>query len=266
MAIKRITSADNPLVRELVRLSGSARAVRESGKTIAEGIHLAQALLDADVRAPVVIVRSSGATAEALTLAHELVRRFDAAQIEMAAQLYDRVAPVEHGVGLLAVVEFPRARLPARIDDDVVYLDGGQEPGNVGAIVRTAAAAGVRTLVTAPGTACLWAPRALRAGMGAHFRVQMIEGVPIADLRRAFRGTLLGTDGYAQEGLFAATWGDGPIGWIFGAEGRGLSAEARSACDRLVRIPQVGAVESLNVAAAAAICLFERLRRRAGTV
>jgi TrmH family RNA methyltransferase len=138
-----------------------------------------------------------------------------------------------------------------------------QDPGNAGTLLRTAAAAGVRYVAASTGTAFLWAPKVLRAAMGAHFAVSIFEDVSPEALVAAFRGERLAADAVDGEPLFTAAWGAGPTVWMFGSEGRGLSRAASVLAQRRLRIPVDAAVESLNVAAAAAVCLFEQRRRRA---
>jgi TrmH family RNA methyltransferase len=148
------------------------------------------------------------------------------------------------------------------LDSDIVYLDGVQDPGNVGTLLRTAAAAGITTVIAGPATAFVWSPRVLRAAMGAHFALHLSDDTPLTEVRQRFGGEVLAADP-AGDDLYAADWGRGRTLWIFGSEGQGLSADARAAASRCLRIPLAAGVESLNVAAAAAVCLFEQRRRRA---
>jgi TrmH family RNA methyltransferase len=155
--------------------------------------------------------------------------------------------------------------LPGRAQRDMLYLDGVQDPGNVGTLLRTAAAAGIRDVLAGPGTAALWAPKTLRAGQGAQFRLRLHEQVAAGSLPGLLAGEWIGTDAGGGEPLWSIALPAGPVGWIFGGEGAGLSAAARAVCRRRVSIPIDAAVESLNVAAAAAVCLFERRRRLAAS-
>jgi RNA methyltransferase, TrmH family len=259
----RITSADNPLARRLRRLGESARACRESKRTLAEGIHVIEAVAAAGIPIETIVLRGDGSDDAAA-----LLRRLDAAgrlgsskRIELAPLLYDAISPVEHGAGVLAEIAIPDVARPGRLDADAVYLDGVQDPGNVGALLRTAAAAGVRHVVAGPGTAYAWSPKVMRAAMGAHFAIEVVDGMAAAELVHGYRGLVLAAD-VGGEDLFAADWGHGPTLWMFGSEGQGLSAEVLALAGSRLRIPVAAGVESLNVAAAAAVCLFEQVRRR----
>ena len=144
-----------------------------------------------------------------------------------------------------------------------VVLDRIQDPGNVGAILRSAAAFGFAQVIALVGTAALWAPKVVRAGMGAHFGLRLIEGAEPEALERACRADVRHQLARrARSHAFALPW---PCAWVFGHEGQGISATCRARCRAMLRIAQPGGEESLNVAAAAAICLYESARRRVVT-
>jgi len=259
--VKAITSEANPRYRRWLRIAGTPRAVREEGQTLAEGIHLAQAALDAGAAVAAVLLRKGAAHADLDALLAQL-SGIDG--YELPAPLYERLAPVEQGAGLMLVLPVADAALPSRAPADMVYLDGIQDPGNAGALLRSAAAAGVRHVLAGPGTAALWAPRVLRAAMGAHFRLAIHERVVAAQLPQVLDGTWIAAVAHDAPSIWAQALPQGPIGWVFGAEGSGPSAAALAASQLRVCIPTSAAVESLNVAAAAAVCLFERMRQSAG--
>jgi TrmH family RNA methyltransferase len=258
----RISSTDNPIYRRLKQLATSARACREARRTLIEGVHLLQAALDA--RAPIhtLVLRGAEQSDEALELVRTAEAQSKAKLIELAPALYDAISPVEHGAGALAEIEFATPPWPKQILEDAIYLDNVQDPGNVGTLLRTAAAAGVRHAIAGPGCAFIWSPKVLRAAMGAHFVLDLHEQIPPQVVREAFVGEVLAADSSDGEDLFAAEWGASATLWLFGAEGPGLGAEALLAANRRLRIPIDNRVESLNVGAAAAVCLFEQKRRR----
>ncbi len=135
-----------------------------------------------------------------------------------------------------------------------------QDPGNVGSIVRSAAALGATQVLALTGSAGLWTPKVLRAGMGAHFALHLVEGLDPPALA-ALRVPLLVTSSHGGVDLPQARlpW---PAAWVFGHEGQGVQPALRERAALALRIPQPGGEESLNVAAAAAICLYEALRQR----
>jgi TrmH family RNA methyltransferase len=262
--MKPITSAANATFRGWLRLAEHPREARAQGRALAEGLHLAQAALDASIAIEAVLLRHGPASPQVARLA-EAALAGGAAGYELAASLYDRLSPVEHGVGLMLVTTLPQHPLPAKAQRDMLYLDGLQDPGNVGTVLRTAAAAGVQDVLAGPATAALWAPKTLRAGQGAQFRLRLHEQVAAGSLPGLLAGEWIGADAGGGEPLWSIALPAGPVGWIFGGEGAGLSEAARAVCRRRVSIPIDAAVESLNVAAAAAVCLFERRRRLAAS-
>ena len=147
-----------------------------------------------------------------------------------------------------------------RIGVDAVVLDRLQDPGNVGSILRSASAMGCRQVIALKGTVALWSPKVLRAGMGAHFGLTLVEGASIGDcaaLGLALVGTHLRDAQWLHETTLPAA-----LAWVFGHEGQGMSDAVAAACTLRVRIAQPGGEESLNVAAAAAMCLYEAARQR----
>lgn len=259
--MKAISSAANPAFKAWLRLAMHPRSARQQRRALAEGLHLAQAALAAGARIESVLLRQRPPGGQVQRLAERAVAA-GAAGYELPAALFDRISPVEHGAGLILVVEVPKFAEPVAARHDLVYLDGIQDPGNAGTLLRTAAAAGIGTVLASPTTAALWAPKTLRAAQGAHFRLRLHEQVAADALPRMLAGPWIGADARDGEPLWAVPLAETSLGWIFGAEGAGLSAEARAVSRRFVSIPLDAAAESLNVAAAAAICLFERRRRR----
>ena len=146
-------------------------------------------------------------------------------------------------------------------DLPTVVLDRLQDAGNVGTVLRSAAAFGFSQVVALKGSAGLWSPKVLRAGMGAHFGLTLVEAVEPAALQ-ALRVPLFATSSHADQGIddCALPW---PCGWVLGHEGEGVSASLQALCRQALRIPQPGGEESLNVAAAAAVCFYETARQRA---
>jgi len=258
--MKAISSPANPAFKGWLRLAMQPREARAQGRALAEGLHLAQAALDASIAVEAVLLRQGARGAEVERLAAAALAA-GAVGYELASTLYDRISPVEHGSGLILVVAVPQYPLPAKARRDMLYLDGVQDPGNVGTLLRTAAAAGIGDVLASPATAALWAPKTLRAGQGAQFRLRLHEQVAAESLPAVLAGSWIGADARGGEWLWTAALPTGPAGWIFGGEGQGLSESARAVCRRLVSIPMDTMVESLNVAAAAAVCLFERRRR-----
>jgi TrmH family RNA methyltransferase len=179
----------------------------------------------------------------------------------VADEVFGAMSTLAQGVGIAFVIATPRPSLPERIEGDVMFLDRIQDPGNVGTLLRSGAAAGIPTVITAPGTAWCWSPKVLRAGMGAHFHLEIHESAAWDSVRDRLAGRVLGTRLQESASLFELDL-IAPTVWVFGSEGEGVSANLAPDVDQWVRIPQTDGVESLNVATAAAVCLFEQRRQR----
>ena len=266
--MKAISSRDNPLVKRLHALAHSARERRKLGETLLDGAHLLDAALQQRWPLKAIVVSDSGcAQAEIEDLlgrcAHDIPR------YQLPDALFAHISPVDSPSGVIAIIDLPPEPDPARLADgaalsahSLVVLDGVQDPGNLGTILRTAAAAGVTEVLLTPGCAGAWSPRALRAGMGAHFGLRIRERVDAVQALGAFRGAILATAlGEGARSLYELAL-DAPVAWLFGAEGQGVSPALLACASQRVIIPMAGDVESLNVAAAVAVCLFEQARQR----
>jgi TrmH family RNA methyltransferase len=174
--------------------------------------------------------------------------------------LFGGLSSVATPTGILTVVETPCPQSVPPDMDACVMLEDLQDPGNLGSILRSCAAAGVRHVLLSKGSVQAWSPRVLRAGMGAHFMLSIHERADLRAAARDFPGRLIATRALAPRTVFDTDL-TGRLGFIFGNEGAGLSTGLLETAGSVVSIPMPGAAESLNVAAAAAICLFERVRQ-----
>lgn len=264
--VRTISSRDNPRIKRLKKLAGSARERREEGMMLLDGVHLLEALLAVRIKPRELYVAESALAQTSGEIATCLARPLLGATplYVLPDHLLRDVAPTETPTGLLAVAELPAAPGQPDPQADAVLLDGVQDPGNLGTLIRTAAAAGFRQIVLSPGCADPWSPKALRAAQGGQFRATLFEGQDLCSFLKVYRGTPMVTrlDGATSLYAMADVPFQGPVAWVFGAEGRGVSPTVMAAVPTGVLIPLPGRVESLNVAAAAAICLFDTLRRR----
>ena len=183
------------------------------------------------------------------------------AERTVSVALGERTYKVLIGPGLLAVIDIP---YPGTAENSstkgfLLLLEDIQDPGNLGAIFRVAAAAGGRKVCLSKGCAEAWSPKCLRGGQGAQFQLDITEGADLPSMATAWPGPVYAGELGARKNLFELDL-SGPIGFAFGNEGAGLSPALRASCTSF-SIPMPGRVESLNVATAAAICLFERVRQ-----
>jgi len=175
--------------------------------------------------------------------------------------MYHALSQVENGVGVLLLIDTPKVPAIGTLAVSAVLLDEIQDPGNFGSILRSAAAAGIRKVFCSPGTASAWSPKVLRAGMGAHFLLDIVENADLAQVIEDSVVPVLATSSYADKTVYQADL-SGPCAWLMGHEGQGVSDVLMALATDTVIIPHLGKVESLNVAAAAAVCFFEQVRQQ----
>ena len=243
----RISSRDNPLLKDLRKLAQDPGAYRKLGRVWLEGDHLCRAALVRGVRPALAVFAESfwpQAQFEWADAADKAVVVADA--LLAAASGLESPAPMGF------VLHLPM-RPDLQPDAPTVVLDRLQDAGNVGSVLRSASAFGFTQVVALKGTAALWAPKVLRAGMGAHFGLRLIEGVDI-DVLDGLQVPLVATSSHQGEWLHKAALPH-PCAWLMGHEGQGVSPALEARATQHIRIAQPGGEESLNVAAAAAICL-----------
>jgi RNA methyltransferase, TrmH family len=259
--MKHITSRDNPLYKELKHLAGSSQARRKAGQTLLDGVHLCQSFL-ALRGAPrhCMLSESAMANPEVAGIVHQCEAAHAQCTV-MPDALYNALSQVEHGVGLMFLIDTPVLAVPAVLSQSAVLLDNLQDPGNVGSILRSAAAAGITQVFCSSGTAFCWSPKVLRAAMGAHFVIEIFENVDLAALVKAAAVPVLATSGYAKQRLYEVDLRQS-VAWLFGHEGQGVADDLLGLATHQVVIPHLGQIESLNVAACAAVCFFEQLRQK----
>ena len=253
--VKAIRSRDNPLWQRLRKLNADPGAYRKLGAVWIEGEHLCEAFAQRGLAAPQAVITEAAWELPAL-------RRLacHAAGVAVVPQaLMATLSGLESPPAIGFVVPWTGADT-LRVEAPSVVLDRLQDAGNVGTILRSAAAFGFTQVIAIKGTAALWSPKVLRAGMGAHFGLRLVEAVS-EDALDALTPPMFATSSHAALAIHEATlpW---PCAWVLGHEGQGVSAALMKRCAQSLRIPQPGGEESLNVAAAAAICLYESARQR----
>ena len=253
-AQSRITSRDNPLLVKARKLNAAPDAYRKLGSVWLEGNHLLSAAQARGWRVDDALVAAAHE--------HDGVLQ---PLLQHAARAHVVDDKLWAGLGTL-VSKAPIAGLaawpgPQSIDGTAasLVLDRVQDAGNLGSILRSAAAFGVAQVIALKGCVALWSPKVLRAAMGAHFALRLIEAVDEAALD-ALRVPLLATDSHATQSIVNAAL-PSPCAWVFGHEGQGVAPSLRQRCAMQLAIPQPGGEESLNVGAAAAVCLYESVRR-----
>ena len=260
MAFKHITSRDNPIFKQLRKLVDQSRERKKTASTLLEGVHLIEAYLQVYGEPRLLIIPEGQSSVEATALIQQLA---DVDTMLLPTLMFAELAPVASSSGVMALIDIPEAQVPASIYF-ALLIEDIQDPGNLGSMLRTAAAAGVQVAYLTKGCTDAWSPKALRGGQGAQFVLPVVERADLIAELQQFQGssyatTMQGESLYAQD--FTA-----PTVFVIGNEGAGISQGIIQAVDAEITIPMANthslAVESLNAAAATAICLFECQRQR----
>lgn len=254
-----ISSRDNPQVKALLRLARSVREQRATRTAILDGERLVEAYRSSGGTAEVIL--ATEAACESPSIRALLGNAPARSRLLLAEPLVRQISQLVTTSGVLAIVRIPEPGPPPERIATCLLLEGIQDPGNLGSILRSAAAASIEHVFLSPGSAYAWSPKVVRAGMGAHFCLSIHEGVRPAELAGRALGRVIATAPQASRSLFEVDL-RGPVAWLFGNESSGLSAEAIRVATEHIRIPMPGAAESLNVAASVAVCLFEQVRQR----
>ena len=245
--VTHVSSRDNALIKDLRRLSQDSTAYRKQGRVWLEGDHLCRAALQRGLKPALAVFSESFWPLAPVEWAQAAIKN-----IVVSDVLLPEISGLESPARMGFVLELPVVPL-LQTGVASVILDRVQDAGNVGSILRSAAAFGFKQIIALKGTAALWSPKVLRAGMGAHFALQLVEGLEpdaLADMAVPIVVTS------SHEGRFLHQQQiPTPCAWAMGHEGQGVSAVLMALASLKVRIEQPGGEESLNVAAAAAICL-----------
>jgi TrmH family RNA methyltransferase len=258
--MKIVRSADNPRFKALRKLVQSSHERRQTGLSVLDGPHLVAAYHDHVGIPDEVVVSDSGRSQNEI---RALLAQLSAAEpLVLADALFEKLSSVATATGIIALIRTPRPDpIPPRAGSCLMVEDL-QDPGNLGSILRSAAAAGLTQVLLSKHAVHAWSPRVLRAAMGAHFLLRLHEGVDLLAAARAYEGRIIATSQRAPRTLYKEDL-RGDVALVLGNEGGGISDDLLAAAHAVVAIPMPGKTESLNVAAAAAVCLFERVRQMA---
>lgn len=257
--MQHITSSDNHALKHLAKLLRSRRERERSGTAVLEGVHLADSFIRAGWRPQTLYV-------PAHRLAHPevaaLLAAVPAACVRVVADAaLAKISSLVQADDLMMTVALPNPpRLPEH--QDCLVLERVQDPGNVGTVLRSAVAAGIRRVVLDADCADAWSPKVLRAAMGAHAALDLCTDADLSAWRAQYRAPVYAAALDAAAVPLYRLDLRSPAAWLFGNEGSGLSPAALALADTRVIIPMSPAAESLNVAMAATVCVFEQQRQR----
>lgn len=254
---QQISSTENPKFKQVRALLSQARQRKKSGTSVLEGVHLLHSYWQ------------KGFTPQQIWLSEQTAQHPEVQPLLHAWQgvptflleqhVYKQLRSVGEGVDVLAVIAQPTFTLGS-IQTDALVLDNVQDVGNVGTLLRTAAAVGIKHILCTTGTASCWSPKCLRAGMGAQFSLSIYENLATHDVLAQVQVPLLATSSHTQGMIYQQDLTQ-PLAWIMGNEGQGVAASLLENATAIA-LPQPHGEESLNVAIAGALCMYETLRQR----
>ena len=257
--MKAIASRDNAAFKAMAKLAASASERRKRGLTVLDGAHLVGAFLDARHAVESLVVSRSALERPEVA---RLVRRVPEGRVNVVAdKLFESLSTLDSASGVLAAAPTPASRPVPPDADLLLMLENVQDPGNVGTLLRSAAAAGARHVMLSPGCAFAWSLKTVRAAMGAHFALNIVEDAELAAYLSTYRGKAVALAGQAKGSVYDLDLGP-PVAFLVGSEGAGLSGALMQAAAATARIPMPGRAESLNAGVAGSLCLFEALRQR----
>ncbi len=272
MNFNLITSKENPLFKEIRNLQATGSKGQKtrlaSGQALLEGIHLVQTWVGDPALKTLLTSELGLKNVEISQAVYEHIEICpDTKVYQLDSALWDLLSDLVNAPHIAGLLDLPKSCLTppqsiATLDGDVVILDCIQDAGNVGSILRTAAAAGFTKIIATTGCAHLWSSKVLRAGMGAHRLLDLYEGWSNQQVLSAVTAPLLAATADAEQELFSLKKDLlHPVAWVMGSEGQGVSEDLLAQA-KGVSIPIDPRVESLNVSTAAAVCLFETMRVR----
>lgn len=274
-----IRSPSNAKFKALKNLFHSNRKRKSTNLAIIEGMHMAESAINANVAINQWILSEKILSEKYLLDFLELLKRYPGEEmynsnsiIVLDDVLFSLISYLRSPEGIIGIFHPSPIQLPAFLNESIVILDAVQDPGNVGAILRTVAAAGIKHILAMQGTVHLWSPKVLRAAMGAHFHLHLYEDLVFDEIIRSIKIPFFVTTSIRGEylgkhisNLFSLDLRK-EIAWVFGNEGAGVSDCWGDYIDQLLTIPQTSCIDSLNVASSVAICLFEQKRQNSTNI
>ncbi len=260
--MKAVSSRDNAAFKAMAKLAASSSERRRQGLSLIEGTHLLEAYVAGGGRPEELLLTKAALENPEVP---GLVERSRPARVTMLSEtLFDALSGVQAPSGVIACVRTPAARKVPATAPLVLLLEDIQDPGNVGTLLRSAAAAGAGHVLLSPKCAFAWSPKVMRSAMGAHFALNIVEGADLEAFIGAYRGTAIALTVDAEHSLYDLDLRD-PVAFVIGNEGSGLSEPLKALVGKRARIPMPGTMESLNAGIAGSLCLFEAVRQRGGS-
>ena len=251
-----IQSKDNPKLKQLRGLIEQSSLRKKQQQTVLEGAHLIESYL---INHQPVCMFTTEEGFDHIENQHS-IEMSTCPLFLLPDAIYKSLSTLGQSTPLMAIIDIPQHQQAIDPTIDTLLLDQVQDPGNVGTLLRSAAAVGIKQIITTKGTASLWSPRVLRAAMGAHFSLQVFENQNAIELLSEFKIPVLATSSHQPQSIYSLDLTQ-PCVWVLGNEGQGVHEDLLQQA-QAVTIPQPGGQESLNVAVAGSVCMFEMMRQR----
>lgn len=258
--MKVISSAQNPQYKNIVRLMTKSSVRKKENLIILDGIHLAKEYLNFHHFPQICIISDGSENNSEISEIVNVCTENDVQILKLTNDLFKKISSVSNEMSIIFLAKKPE-RPELRTDANTAILENIQDPGNLGTILRSASAAGVEQIICSENTVDIYSPKVLRAGMGAHFRLDILENQNLKKVIPELEIPVLATSLTAEKSIYDVDLAQN-VAWIFGNEGAGLTEETQNLATQNVIIPQKNNVESLNVAMAATICFFEQMRQK----
>ncbi len=254
-----IQSSQNAKIKQLAKWLTQRKFRRQDKMTVLEGNHLLSSLLNSGEQPQAVFVPQNKLNDIEV---RELLNRLPEHKIWMVEDaILQKISTLNQGEEIMSIYDIPNQdALP--FNEDCVVLENVQDPGNVGTILRSCLASGVRYIVLSADAADVYSPKVLRAGMGAHFHLNMTVCNDLSEFLKSYKGQVLVTSLSEPNSSLYQVDLQKTTAWVVGNEGAGVSAGIQQLATRCIKIPMAGQTESLNVAMATTVCLFEQMRQR----
>ena len=260
--MKSISSNKNKIFKHLIKLDESSKIRKTSGLTILDGIHLINLYYERIGSPKCLFISKSGCkNTEIKRLLNQAINK-TVDVYTLSDSLFCDISPVKTPTGVIALIAIPASKdiIFGKQINFCVLLESIQDPGNLGSILRSAAAAGASDIYMSSSCADAWSPKTLRAAMGAHFLLSIHEKSELIEVSKKFKGLVIATTVESKKSLYDLSL-EGNVAFMFGNEGAGLSKMLYQTANEKITVPMPGKTESLNVASTAAICFYERVRQ-----
>ena len=250
-----IRSRQNTKIKQIAKLATEAKARRQAGLTVIDGVSFVRDYI-AKFGQPEMLLIDETKQQRA-----QSVMELASDYVLVSSEVMKAISPVKTNAGVLAVVKIPTASRFQSTERSVILIDQVQDPGNLGAICRLALAVGIRDIMLADGSVDAFAPSVIRASAGAVFDLNIYQKTDLAQFITTHADyQFIATSSHAEKNIFELDL-TGKIGWLVGNEGAGVSPALLQMVTLTAKIPQSDKLESLNLAMATTVCLYEQFRQ-----